>query len=105
MPIVTIRELANATKAVVEAVITSGRPTVVTRRGKPIVAIVSIDEATLEGWVLATVRQSAPATVQPGQWARPGDTAVLPGGRRATLEEVVALRDQLRTHAEPQSGG
>lgn len=54
MATVSIRELANKTKDVIEAVTKSGRPAVVTRRGKPVVAVVPIDEEGLEDWILAT---------------------------------------------------
>jgi len=60
MPVVGIRELSRETSRVVEGVHTSGRPTVVTRNGRLVAAIVPIAEDDLEDWVLA----NAPEYVQ-----------------------------------------
>lgn len=37
----------------IENVRTSGRPTVITKRGRPVAAIVPIDEEALADWILA----------------------------------------------------
>lgn len=50
---VSIRDLANNASAVVDEVATSGRPAVVTKHGKPVAAVVPIDQEALEDWVLA----------------------------------------------------
>ncbi len=50
---VSIRDLANNASAVVDEVSTSGRPAVVTKHGKPVAAVVPIDQEALEDWVLA----------------------------------------------------
>lgn len=50
---VSVRDLANGASRVIEAVRTSGRPAVITRRGRPVAAIVPIDQEALEEWVLA----------------------------------------------------
>ena len=52
MASISMRELANNTKSVVEEVARSGRPAVVTQRGKPMVAVVPIDQEALDDWVL-----------------------------------------------------
>jgi prevent-host-death family protein len=53
MPTVSIRELANRASAVVDEVAKSGKPAVVTKRGKPVAAVVPIDPDALDDWVLA----------------------------------------------------
>lgn len=53
MAVVGIRELSRETGKVVEGVHTSGRPTIVTRNGRLVAAIVPIDEDDLEDWVMA----------------------------------------------------
>jgi prevent-host-death family protein len=53
MATVTVRELARNTAAVIEGVETSGRPALVTRNGKPVAALVPIDQGALEEWLLA----------------------------------------------------
>lgn len=53
MATISIRELANNTKTVVEEVAESGRPAIVTQRGKPLVAVVPLNQEALEDWVLA----------------------------------------------------
>jgi prevent-host-death family protein len=53
MSTVSIRQLANQASAVVDEVARSGRPAVVTKHGKPVAAVVAIDQEALEDWVLA----------------------------------------------------
>lgn len=52
MATVGIRELANNASAVVDEVARSGRPALVTRHGKPVAAVVPVDEDDLLDWVL-----------------------------------------------------
>ena len=52
---VSIRDLSRNPSAVVDEVVRSGRPALVTRHGKPIVALVRIEQDKLEDWLLATV--------------------------------------------------
>lgn len=52
MPAVTLRELARKTTSVIRGVQSSGRPALVTRNGRPLVALIAIDEATLEDRLL-----------------------------------------------------
>lgn len=56
MATVTLRELARNTAAVIQEIQTTRRPALVTRNGKPVVALVPIDEVALEDWLL---RESA----------------------------------------------
>jgi prevent-host-death family protein len=83
MTTVSIRELANNTKTVVEKVARSGRPAVVTQRGKPVVAVVPIREDALEDWVLA----NAPEFVQS---RRQADEEIAAGVHGQPLDEVLA---------------
>lgn len=59
MATVTLRELARNTASVIQGIQTSRRPALVTRNGKPVVALVPIDEVALEDWLL---RESAAIT-------------------------------------------
>ena len=53
MAIVNMRELARSTSRVVDSVHRSGKAALVTRAGRPVVAMIPIDDAALEDWVLA----------------------------------------------------
>ena len=52
---VSIRELSRNPSAVVDEVERSGRPALVTRNGKPVAALVRIDQEALEDWIQASV--------------------------------------------------
>jgi prevent-host-death family protein len=53
--VVSIRDLSRNPSAVVDEVERSGRPALVTRNGKPIAALVRIDQDRLEDWLQSTV--------------------------------------------------
>lgn len=53
MPTVSLRDLARNTASVIQGIQRSGRPAMVTRNGKPVAALVPIDETALEDWLLA----------------------------------------------------
>ena len=59
MATITLRELARNTASVIQGIQSSRRPALVTRNGKPVVALVPIDELALEEWLL---RESADIT-------------------------------------------
>lgn len=61
MPTISIRELARRSSRVVDDVVTSGRPTIITRRGKPVSAMIAIDPDQLEDFVLANAPEYAAA--------------------------------------------
>ena len=65
VPTVSIRDLANKASAVVDEVAKSGKPAVVTKRGKPIAAVVPIDPDALDDWVLANAIPSE-SLMKPG---------------------------------------
>jgi prevent-host-death family protein len=52
MATVTLRELARNTASVLHELEASRRPALVTRNGKPVAALVPIDETALEDWLL-----------------------------------------------------
>lgn len=53
MAVINMRELARNTSQVVDDVHRSGQAALVTRAGKPIVAMIPIDEDAIADWVLA----------------------------------------------------
>ena len=81
MPTVSIRDLARRSSQVVEDVSKSGRPAIITRRGKPVGALIAIDPDELEDFVLANAPEYARSM-------RDAD-ADLATGRTRTLADVV----------------
>lgn len=53
MATITVRELARNTAAVIQLVESTGRPALVTRNGRPVAALVALDETALEDWLLS----------------------------------------------------
>jgi prevent-host-death family protein len=78
MATITLRELARNTASVIQGIQSSGRPALVTRNGKPVVALVPIDEVALEAWLL---KESADITR-----AVAGADADLDAGRQQSVE-------------------
>ncbi len=62
MPTISIRELARRSSRIVDDVVSSGRPAIITRRGKPVSAIIAIEPDELEDFVLANAPEYAAAT-------------------------------------------
>ena len=60
MAAVNVRELARNTSKVIGDVARRKRPTIITRGGRPVAAVVPIDADALEDWILA----NAPVFVQ-----------------------------------------
>ncbi|MGI8615495.1 MAG: type II toxin-antitoxin system prevent-host-death family antitoxin, partial [Actinomycetota bacterium] len=56
VPLIPVRDLARRTREVLDEVERTGRVTIVTRQGRPAVALVPIDSADLEDFVLASAR-------------------------------------------------
>jgi len=52
MPTVSIRDLGRRPSQVVDEVVRTGRPAIVTRHGRPVTAMVAIDPDELEDFVL-----------------------------------------------------
>ena len=57
MPAVTVRELARNTAAVIHQVEEHRRPSLITRNGRPVAALVPVDETMLEEWLLTRSAQ------------------------------------------------
>ena len=60
MAAVNVRELARNTSKVIGDVARRKRPTIITRGGRPVAAVVPIDADALEDWILA----NSPAFVE-----------------------------------------
>lgn len=54
MPTINARALSNSTGAVLADVERTGRPAIVTVRGRPVAALVPLSDEALEDWVLAS---------------------------------------------------
>ncbi|MGH2445220.1 MAG: type II toxin-antitoxin system Phd/YefM family antitoxin [Candidatus Limnocylindria bacterium] len=59
MPTISIRDLARRSSQVVDGVTRSGRPGIITRRGRPVAALIAIDPEGLEDFVLASAPEYA----------------------------------------------
>jgi len=81
MSTVSIRDLARRPSQVVDEVIRTRRPAIITRRGHPVSALVAIDPDDLEDFVLAHAPEYAAS-------ARDADRD-LRAGRTRGLEDVI----------------
>lgn len=86
MATVSIRDLAHNASAVVDEVATSGRPAVVTKHGRPVAAVVPIDQEALEDWVLANAPEFVANMAE-------ADAEIAGGGRGTPLAEALAELD------------
>jgi prevent-host-death family protein len=86
MPTITIRDLGRRPSQVVDEVIRSGRPAIITRRGRPVTAMVALDPDELEDYVLAHAPEFVRST-------RDAD-ADLRVGRTRPADEVFADIDR-----------
>lgn len=59
MAAVGIRELGRNPSKVVDEVESTRRPALITRHGKPVAAVVPIDDDALEDWILSTAPEFA----------------------------------------------
>ncbi|HEV2249753.1 MAG TPA: hypothetical protein VGT60_04520 [Candidatus Limnocylindria bacterium] len=93
MAVVNMRELARSTSRVVDSVHRSGRAALVTRGGRPIVAMIPIDQDALEDWIMAK---------SPGFVAslRKAD-ADLRAGRASSLDAFLARNPVPQTPRRP----
>lgn len=53
MPTISIRDLGRRPSQVIDEVVRTGRPAIVTRHGKPVTAMVALDPDELDDFVLA----------------------------------------------------
>lgn len=82
MTTVTIRDLGRRPSQVVDEVIRTGRPAIITRNGRPVTAIVAIDPDSLEDFVLT----HAPEYTR----SREAADRDLEAGRTRSAEDVFA---------------
>lgn len=62
MPTISIRDLGRRPSQVIDEVIRTGRPAIVTRHGRPVTAMVALDPDELEDYVLAHAPEFVRAT-------------------------------------------
>lgn len=74
MAVVNVRELARRTSQVIGAVQTTKRPTLVTRAGRPVAAVIPVDPDLLEDWVLANAPEFVEAIIEGDRELREGRT-------------------------------
>jgi prevent-host-death family protein len=82
MGTISIRELGRNPGQVIDEVVRTGRPAIITRHGRPVTALVAVDPDELEDYVLA----HAPAFAR----SRRAADADLRAGRGRSAEEVFA---------------
>ena len=82
MPQVSIRELQRNAGGVLKDVASSGRPALITSHGKPVAAVVPLNETDLEDWVLATAAEFVASRRQAD--------AELAAGETTSLDEFLA---------------
>jgi antitoxin (DNA-binding transcriptional repressor) of toxin-antitoxin stability system len=80
--IIGVRELSRETRAVVDRLEATGEPAIVTRDGKPVAALIAVDDERLKDLVLSTAPEFAAS-------AREADEA-LAEGRTRPMGEVLA---------------
>jgi prevent-host-death family protein len=82
MPTISIRDLSRHPSRVVDEVVRTGRPAIITRHGRAVTAMVALDPDGLEDWVLS----QAPEFLR----ARDEADADLRAGRARRADEVFA---------------
>jgi prevent-host-death family protein len=88
MAVVNVRELSRNTSRVIGNVTKSGRPTLITRAGKPVAAILAVEADDWEDWVLANASEFVASMREADNDAR--------HGRTITLDEYIAARKRVR---------
>ena len=86
MPTISIRDLGRRPSQVIDEVVRTGRPAIVTRHGRPVTALVALDPDELEDYVLAHAPEFVRAT-------RAADADLLAGRARAA-DEVFSELEQ-----------
>ena len=82
MPLIPVRDLARRTREVLDDVERTGKVAIVTRQGRPVVALIPIDADDLEDFVLAGARGYLNAMKEADE--------DLNGGLTRPLDEMVA---------------
>lgn len=91
-----IRDLARQTSQVVDEVEKTGKPALITRHGKPVAALVPVDESELEDWILA----NAPEFVRA---MRSADREIASGQKGEALDVALA-RIEKRSRPKTRRG-
>lgn len=86
MATISIRDLSRRPSQVVDEVVRTGRPAIITRHGRPVTAMVALDPDELEDYVLAR----APEYVR----SRRAADADLRAGRVRRADEIFAELDR-----------
>jgi prevent-host-death family protein len=95
-----IRDLARQASQVVDEVEKTGKPALITRHGRPVAALVAVDENELEDWILdnapefVRTMRSADREIAAGKKGRPLDEAL-------SAIEVEEGRQKRRRLAKP----
>ena len=77
MATVNVRELARNTSKVIDDVSKRNRPTLVTRAGRPVAAVVPIDSVALEDWILANAPEFVDGMRLADEEMKRGETTVV----------------------------
>jgi prevent-host-death family protein len=77
MPVISIRDLARRTRDVLDEVEKTGTAAIVTRNGRPAVAVIPLDEGALEDFVLSTSIEYLAALREADEDLRSGATSSL----------------------------
>lgn len=96
MPVVNVRKLARETSQVISAVQTTRRPTLVTRGGRAVAAVVPVDPDLLEDWILANAPEFTQAMAE-------GDRE-LRSGKTVSFEEYLASQRKRGRAAQRRRG-
>ena len=77
MATVNVRELARNTSKVIDELTQSKEPTLVTRDGRPVAALVPINASALEDWILANAPEFVEGMRLADEEMKRGETAWL----------------------------
>jgi prevent-host-death family protein len=92
---VGIRELARQASQIIERVETTRRPALITRHGRPVAALVPVDEGELEDWILA----NAPEFVRS---MRQADREIARGQLGKPLEQILSQIEAKEERKKPR---
>src|SRR6266550_6497247 len=99
MTAVNVRELARNTSKVISDVARRKRPTIITRGGRPVAAVIPIDAGALEDWILANSPVFVEGMRQADAELHRGDTTRMTEALAPALKRAARLG---RRGAKPQ---
>ncbi len=79
MSSISIGDLRRKTGAVIEDVAATGRPAIITRRGKPVAVLVPLDIEALEDFLLVSAPEFVVSRIEADRDLRSGETRTLDG--------------------------